>query len=133
MEIPAYISPSLCIGRTFDAERGRVGSDIFPSSVPTKAVDFNKYTFKYKVIKTNNDVRDLLDVSRELSLLVKANVITVSGTGQYINERRVLEGNTEVLAVIKCGTVSTMKELLKLSVAIVHSLRVDKQGKSHKK
>lgn len=107
MEIPAYISPSLCIGRTFDAERGRVGSDIFPSSFPTKAVDVNKYTFKYKVIKTNNDVRDLLDVSRELSLLMKANLITVSGTGQYINERRVLDGNTEVLAVIKCDTVST--------------------------
>ena len=107
MEIPAYISPSLCIGRTFDAEKGRVGSDIYPSFIPTKTVDVNKYTFKYKVIKTNNDVRDLLDVPRELSLFMKANLITVLGTGQYIHERRVLDGITEVLAVIKCDTVST--------------------------
>ena len=108
MEIPAYISPSLCIGRTYDAEKNRAGSHIsFPSFLPTKRAGVNKYTFKYKVIKTNNDVRDLLDVSPELSLLVKTNVITVSGTGQYISERRVPDETTEVLAVIKCDTVST--------------------------
>lgn len=106
MEIPAYISPSLCIGRTFDAEKNRAGSHIFPYFLPTKTTDVNKYTFKYKVTKTNNDVRDLLGVSPELSLLVKANVITVSGTGQYISERRVPDETTEVLAVIKCDTVS---------------------------
>ena len=81
---------------------------MFPSLLPTKTADVNKYTFKYKVINTNNDVRDLLDVSPELSLFVKANVITVSGTGQYISEsRRVPDETTEVLAVIKCDTVST--------------------------
>ena len=107
MEIPAYISPSLCIGQTFDAEKNRAGSHISTSLLPTKTADVNKYTLKYKVTKTNNDVRDLLDVSPELSLLVKANVITVSGTGQYISERRVPDETTEVLAVIKCDTVST--------------------------
>ena len=107
MEIPAYISPSLCIGRTFDAETSQVGSDIFPPYIPTKTVDVNKYSFKYKLIKTNKDVRDLLDLSSELSLLIKANLLTATGTGQYINESRPLEGVTEVLAVIKCNTVST--------------------------
>lgn len=107
MEIPAYVSPSLCIGQTFDAEKNQAGSHIFRSFLPTKTADVNKYTFKYKVIETNNDVRDLLDVSPELSLLVKANVITVSGTGQFIRERRVRDEITEVLAVIKCDTVST--------------------------
>ena len=110
MKTPAYISPSLYIGRTFDAEKSRVGSDIFPSFIPTRTVDVNTYTFKYKVIKSNKDVRDLLGVSAELSLLIKANLLTASGAGQYIHESRTLEGITEVLAVIKCVTVSTTYE-----------------------
>lgn len=106
MEIPAYASPSLCIGRTFDVNRYRVGSDIFPSYVSTKTKDISKYTLKYKVVKTSNDVKELLDISSELALSIKADRLRAVGTGQYIKESRTLEGITEILAVIKCYTVS---------------------------
>ena len=108
MEIPAYISPSLCIGRTFDAEKFRVGRDIFPPFIPTNTVDINKYTLRYKAINTSKDVRDLLDVSGELSVLLKTNTLTASGTGHYIRESRTMDGIQELLAVIRCHTVSVM-------------------------
>lgn len=108
MELPAYISPSLCIGRTFDAEQFRVGRDIFPPFIPTNTVDVNTYTLKYKAINTNKDIRDLLDVSGELSVLLKTNILTASETGQYIRENRTMDGIQELLAVIRCNTVSAM-------------------------
>ena len=114
MRIPAYVSPSLCIGRTFDVQKSKVGSDLFPPYTPTKTTDVNTYTFKWQVIETNKDARDLLDISSELSLLIKANLLTASETGHYISERRSLEGISEVLAVIKCYTVSNSLDFFTL-------------------
>lgn len=106
MNIPAYTSPTLCIGRTFDAENSTAGGDIFTANVPTKLINVNKFSFKYSVVKNSRDVNDLLDVSGELSLKIKANVLKVEGAGQYVNEAKKEEGTTTLLAVMKCTTVS---------------------------
>ena len=66
----------------------------------------NKFSFKYKVVKSSKDVNDLLDVSSEMSLKIKANLFKVEGTGQYINENKTEEGTTSLLAVMKCTTVT---------------------------
>ena len=68
-------------------------------------MNVNKFSFKYQVVKNSKDVNDLLDVSCELSLKVKANLLKVEGIGQYINESQLEEGTTCLLAVMKCTTV----------------------------
>lgn len=107
MNIPAYTAPTLCIGRTYDAINSRAGIDIFPSDIPTKESNINQFTFKYKVVKSSNDVKDLLDVSGSLSLKVKAGLLNVEGSGKYLTDTTKKEGSTELLAVLKCTTVSS--------------------------
>ena len=108
MNIPAYTSPTLCLGRTFDKETSSACADVFSSStdIPTKLIDVNKFSFKYQVVKSSKDVNDLLDVSGELSLKIKANLLKAEGAGQYINENKREEGTTNLLAVMKCTTVT---------------------------
>ena len=108
MNIPAFTSPTLCLGRSFDAETSSACTDVFPSStdLPTKLINVNKFSFKYKVVKSSKDVNDLLDVSGEMSLKIKANLLKVEAAGQYINENKTEEGTTNLLAVMKCTTVT---------------------------
>ena len=109
MNIPAYAAPTLCIGRTYDARKVSAGIDIFPSNIPTekiKKMNVNHFTFKYKVVRNSNDVKDLLDISGELSLKVKAGLVKVEGLGKYLTDTDKKEETTELLAVLKCVTVS---------------------------
>jgi hypothetical protein len=58
------------------------------------------------MIKSNEDVRDVLDVSGQLSLKVMAGVVDVEGRGSYLKSS-IESGNTiEVLAQIYYRTVS---------------------------
>ena len=116
MDIPAYTSPTLCLGRTFDLETSRACTDVFPSSsdLPIKSINSNKFSFKYQVVKSSKDVNDLLDVSGELSLKIKANLLKVEGAGQYINESKLEEGTTSLLAVMKCTGISFSQGKVKL-------------------
>lgn len=106
MNIPAYTSPTLCLGRTYDAETSTACSDIFPADIPKRRLNVSTFSFKYKVVKSNKEVNDLLDVSGELSLKIKAGLIEVKGSGQYVNETKMEEGTASLLAVMKCTTVS---------------------------
>lgn len=105
MNIPAYAAPTLTIGRTFDAEYSKASGDIFSSGIPTKTINVNNFSFKYTLVENSKDVNDLLDVSGELSLKIKANLLKVEGAGQYVNEAKNEEGTTKLLAVMKCITV----------------------------
>ena len=109
MNIPAYAAPTLCIGRTYDARNVSAGIDIFPSNIPTekiKKMNVNYFTFKYKVVRNSSDVKDLLGISGELSLKVKAGLVKVEGSGKYLTDTDKKEKATELLAVLKCVTVS---------------------------
>ncbi len=107
MNIPVYTAPDLCIGRTYDDTNSAAGIDIFPSNIPTKKININRFTFKYKVVRNNSDVKDLLDIYGELSLKVKAGLLKVEGSGKYLNDTNTEEGATELLVVLKCVTVSS--------------------------
>ena len=111
MNIPADASPNLILGRSYDAECSRPGNDVFPSDIPTKKTNVNKFSFKYQIVKSSKDVNDLLDVSGELSLKIKAGLIKVEGKGQYVNECKIEEGKTTLLAVMNCTTVRIWKPL----------------------
>lgn len=106
MNIPAYTSPTLCIGRTYDATNSSAGIDIYPPNIPTKKTNVNRFKFDYKVVKNNSDAKNLLDISGELSLKVKAGLVRVEGSGRYLTDSSSQEGTTEVLVVLKCITVS---------------------------
>ena len=107
MRIPAYTSPTLFLGRTFDRDTLSARADISSSNdKPVKKMDINKFSFKYQVVTSSQDVNDLLDISGELSLQIKANLLKMEGAGQYVKENKVQEGRTNLLAVMKCTTVT---------------------------
>jgi len=106
MNIPAYAVPTLSIGSTFDCNTSRNGLDIFPSDIPTKTENVNKFSFRYKVITRNDEVKELLDLPFDLPLRIKVNQLSVEGPGKYLNELTIEEEKTEILAVMKCITVS---------------------------
>lgn len=112
MNIHAYTAPTLCIGRTYDARTTTAGIDIFPIDIPTKKMNINQFTFKYKVVRNSSDVKDLLSISGSLSLKVKAGLVKVQGSGKYLNDTDAKEGTTELLAVLKCVTVWSFTEIL---------------------
>jgi hypothetical protein len=100
--------PSMMIGRTFDYSKSAVGVDIYDASVRDNAVvrHLDRSDVKFKMIKSNEDVRDVLDVSGQLSLKVMAGVVDVEGRGSYLKSS-IESGNTiEVLAQIYYRTVS---------------------------
>ena len=111
MNIPAYAVPTLNIGSTFDCNTSRNGSEIFPPDIPTKTENVNTFSFRYKVITTNGEVKELLDLPFDLPLRIKAGQLSVEGPGKYLNELKLEEEKTEILAVLKCITVSLLKPL----------------------
>ncbi|XP_067026825.1 uncharacterized protein [Acropora muricata] len=116
MSIPAYASPHLCIGRSYDAQTSKAGIDIFPGDIKIEKTNVNQFNFEYRVIKNSKDTKDLLNIPGELSLKVKAGLVSVSGSGKYLSDNKKTEDTTEVLAVLKCLTVSeTMRGLPKLA------------------
>ena len=109
MNIPAFAAPTLCLGRTYDVKTSTAGRDIFPSDITPKTINVNQFTFQYKVVKNSSDVRELLGISGELSLKIKAGLVDVEGSGKYLDDSEKKEGTTEVLAVLKCVTVSSIR------------------------
>lgn len=107
MNVPAWALSNLCIGRSYDANDNKAGLDIFHPDIPIKTENVNMFSFRYKIVKSNEDVRDLLNISGDISLKIKANIFKVEGAGKYISNNNNEEGTTEVLAVMKCTTVSS--------------------------
>lgn len=107
MDVPAWAFSNLCIGRTFDSKNNRAGIDIFQPEIKTKTEHVNRFSFRYKPIESEEDVRDLLNISGYISLKIKANILKLEGaTGKYINNNIKDEGVSEILAVMKFATVS---------------------------
>ena len=105
MNIPAYASPRLCIGRSYDAQTSKAGIDIFPGDIKIEETNVNQFSFEYRVIKNSKDTKDLLNISGALSMKVKPGLVSVSGSGKYLSDNKKTEDTTEVLAVLKCLTV----------------------------
>ena len=105
MNIPAYTVPTLSIGSTFDCNTSRNGIDIFPPDIPIKTENVNTFSFRYKVVKTNDEVKELLDLPFDLPLRIKANQLSVEGPGKYLNGLKIEDEKTEILVTMKCITV----------------------------
>ncbi len=100
-----YIKPML-IGRTFDVSKSLVGGDIFEqSTIDITQIPNHQSHTKYKMVKSEKNVRDVLDISGQLSLQIMSGMVNVKGAGRYLKET-VSTGNfVEVLAKITYQTV----------------------------
>ena len=106
MNIPAYASSNLRIGRSYDAQNSNAGIDIYPfGNIDIEETNVNQFNFEYRVIKSSKDTKDLLKIPGALSLKVKAGFVSVSGSGNYLRDNKKKEDTTEVLVVLKCLTV----------------------------
>lgn len=105
MNVPAYTSPALCLGRTYDIRKLQIGDDIFPSDVPTKTIKKDGFTFRFKNIQNSQDCKEVLNLSGDTSLKVKVGLIEGGGSGKYLNYIKTKEGTTEILAVSRIYTV----------------------------
>ena len=106
MNIPAYASPNLRIGRSYDAQTSKAGIDIYPfGNIEIEKTNVNQFNFEYRAIKNSKDIKELLNISGALSLKVKAGLVSVSGSGKYLSDNKKTQDTTEVLAVLKCLTV----------------------------
>ena len=96
----------MIIGRTFDLSRSLIGNDIFEQD--TIVLDTTKRestNIEYKVVKTQEQVRDVLDVSGQLSLQVMAGLVKIKGEGKYLKETTRGTSFVEVLAKVSFETV----------------------------
>ncbi|XP_054713191.1 uncharacterized protein LOC129222686 [Uloborus diversus] len=100
-----YILPML-LGRTFDARNDRVGIDIFPQSELSKARTYPEpdSVSKYEVTETSEEVRNLLEVSADLALKVKAGKLDLKGTGSYLKDTSKTGKVIEILTRLKFTT-----------------------------
>uniref|UniRef100_A0A2L2XXL2 Uncharacterized protein n=1 Tax=Parasteatoda tepidariorum TaxID=114398 RepID=A0A2L2XXL2_PARTP len=100
-----YILPML-LGRTFDARYDRVGIDIFPQSEIDQAriLPEQETSSRYQTTASEDDLRDLLDVSADLALKVKAGKVDFKGTGTYLRDTQKVGKTVEILTRMKFTT-----------------------------
>ncbi|GIY82656.1 uncharacterized protein CEXT_508401, partial [Caerostris extrusa] len=61
---------------------------------------------RYETTKSSEEVRDLLEVSADLSLKVKAGKVDFKGTGSYLKDTSKLGRMIEILTRLKFKTVT---------------------------
>uniref|UniRef100_A0A2L2Z9U2 Uncharacterized protein n=1 Tax=Parasteatoda tepidariorum TaxID=114398 RepID=A0A2L2Z9U2_PARTP len=86
-----FILPML-LGRTFDARYDRVGIDIFPQSEIDQAriLPEQETSSRYQTTDSEDDLRDFLDVSADLALIVKAGKVDFKVTGTYLRDTQIV-------------------------------------------
>ena len=98
------------LGTTFDYSKSTLGDRVIFENDDlkkhTKTVKHYLTTSNFKVVKTNEDVRDVLDISGKLSLQIMSGTVKVEGEGKYLKESSTSTSFVEVLAKVTYQTVS---------------------------
>ena len=96
------------LGDSFDYSSFKVGNNLIQSDVRNKAVERrNERSYmKFKLIKSQKDKKDVLDISGELSLKVMAGLVDVKGKGAYLKSTTSSGNSVELLVQIYYRTVS---------------------------
>ncbi|GFS15187.1 stonustoxin subunit alpha [Elysia marginata] len=102
-----YIIPML-LGRTFDIFTSQVGVDIFPQSTIQSPIHIQRsfVSSDFSVIRNDSEARQFLGVSDDLSLRVKAGVLHIAATGDYLKDVQTRENYVEILVKSQYETVS---------------------------
>jgi hypothetical protein len=98
---------NMLLGRTFDLSKSEIGNDIISEAERQNAqrIRSDSSSIDYKVIKSSEDVRDLLDVSGQLSVKVMAGLVDVEGKGSYLKSSIDSENSVEVMVQVTFKTV----------------------------
>ena len=104
---------NMLLGRTFDYSKSEVGNDIISEEERQKAqtIPNDRSDIKYKMIKSSEDVRDVLDVSGQLSVKVMAGTVDIEGKGSYLKSSVDSENSVEVMVQVYYKTVRFSVEL----------------------
>ena len=96
------------LGDSFDYSTFKRGNNLIQSDIRDKAVERrnDRSHMKFKLIKSQKDVRDVLDVSGELSVKVMAGLVDVQGKGAYLKSSVKSDNSVELLVQIYYRTVS---------------------------
>ena len=97
----------MLLGRTFDYSKSEIGNDIISEDERNNAqtIRNDRSDIKYKMIKSSEDVRDVLDVSGQLSVKVMAGTVDVEGKGSYLKSSINSENSVEVMVQVYYKTV----------------------------
>lgn len=110
INVVPVISQLTKLGTTFDYSKSIVGGTVIFENDDlekhTKTVKHYLTTSNFKVVKTNEDVRDVLDISGKLSLQIMSKTVDIKGEGKYLEESGTSTGFVEVLAKVTYQTVS---------------------------
>jgi hypothetical protein len=106
MSVP-FIS-GMRLGDSFKYSSFEVGNNLIQSDIRNKAVEIrsDRSYMKFKLIKSQKDVNDVLDVSGELSVKVMAGVVDVQGKGSYLKSSAKSDNSVQLLVQIYYRTVS---------------------------
>nr|QNH72539.1 toxin candidate TRINITY_DN19135_c2_g2_i2 [Ceriantheomorphe brasiliensis] len=106
LKVP-YMTPMI-LGRTYDYATNEVGDDIFDQAARDQKHTIKHYrtNIQYKMVNDVKDVQDVLDVSGELSLKVKAGLLDISGSGSYLKEESDKTNFVEVLVKVEFETLT---------------------------
>ncbi|RUS83686.1 hypothetical protein EGW08_008534 [Elysia chlorotica] len=102
-----YIIPML-LGRTFDIFTSQVGVDIFPQTSIQTPIHIQRsfVSSDFSVIRNDSEARQFLGVSDDLSLRVKAGVLHIAATGDYLKDVQTRENYVEILVKSQYETMS---------------------------
>lgn len=110
INVVPVISQLTKLGTTFDYSKSIVGGTVIFENDDlekhTKTVKHYLTTSNFKVVKTNEDVRDVLDISGKLSLQIMSKTVDIKGEGKYLKESGTSTSFVEVLAKVTYQTVS---------------------------
>lgn len=99
----------MTLGTTFDYSTSKIGmikifGDDLNSHITT--VKHSLTTSNFKMVKTSEDVRDVLDISGKLSLQIMSGAVDIKGEGKYLKETSASTSFVEVLAKVTFQTVN---------------------------
>ena len=97
----------MLLGRTFDYSKSEVGNDIISEEERKKAQTIlsDRADIKYKMVKSSEDIRDVLDVSGQLSVKVMAGTVDIEGKGSYLKSSVDSKNSVQVMVQVYYKTV----------------------------
>ncbi|GFT95197.1 MACPF domain-containing protein [Nephila pilipes] len=102
-----YVLPML-LGQTYDLGKNRPGVQIFPANVSASATVLEQYftDSQYRLVESNSQVKEFLDVSGALSLKIKSGMIDVSGEGSYTKDISSYDNSLQILIKVHFETIT---------------------------
>jgi hypothetical protein len=95
------------LGDSFDYSSFKRGNNLIWSDIRSQAIErrSDRSYMKFRLIKSQKDIRDVLDVSGELSVKVMQGLVDVQGKGSYLKSSVKSDNSVELLVQIYYRTV----------------------------